>query len=476
MLAGQAEPGSLGRPFELALDALGLDAVPEATDRLAAVVQAYLDRVGNGPALVIFEDLHWADAESLGVFERLASGTPPGRCSIGSYRSDELSRMLPCGRSARAPRSPPHRASPVARPADRSRRSRTSSRACTDERSLRGPPPCFTARTGGNPFFLEEILSAAGDADPECLATQPLPFTLAEIVRRQLDGLSGDERRVIDAASVLGRGASFDVLAAVTRMTEQEMIGHLRGLVDRGLITEDRPDEFVFRHALVRDAVEDQLLGRERRRLHEAALAALARVGERRHRGAREARAGRGSTTTSSSTSRRRAPPTTSSGARRTKRCASRPTRSPRTPTASRCSRPRRERRGLSVSTTKRSVTLGDGVSVPKRAVTSSRKPRPRTWWRAWCGTSAASTSTTRRSPMSSASPDSFPRVQSGRRRTPRWRRRTCSLIAASSPSSGQTARSKRPSAGTRSRCGRSPWSRRVRLSLDGRVTSKRRW
>ena len=149
------------------------------------------------------------------------------------------------------------------------------------------------ARTGGNPFFLEEILSAAGDADPECLATQPLPFTLAEIVRRQLDGLSGDERRVIDAASVLGRGASFDVLAAVTRMNEQELIGHLRGLVDRGLITEDRPDEFMFRHALVRDAVEDQLLGRERRRLHEAALAALRESGERRHRGACEARARR---------------------------------------------------------------------------------------------------------------------------------------------------------------------------------------
>ncbi len=69
------------------------------------------------------------------------------------------------------------------------------------------------------------------------------------------------------------------MLATVTHMTEQELIGHLRGLVDRGLITEDRPDEFVFRHALVRDAVEDQLLGRERRRLHEAALAALRESG-----------------------------------------------------------------------------------------------------------------------------------------------------------------------------------------------------
>ena len=274
VLAGQAEPGSLGRPFELALDALGLDAVPEADDRLEAVVRASLERVGSGPAVIVFEDLHWADAESLGVFERLASGTPPGTLLIGSYRSDELTRMLPAAdllvRLDR--RRTVHHLS-----LDRL----TVAEVASFLASVYGRPlPSRTAdmlhaRTGGNPFFLEEILSAAGDADPDALATQPLPFTLAEIVRRQLDGLTGDERRVIDAAAVLGRGASFDVLATVTHMTEAELIGHLRELVDRGLITEDRPDEFTFRHALVRDAVEDQLLGRERRRLHEAALAAL---------------------------------------------------------------------------------------------------------------------------------------------------------------------------------------------------------
>jgi DNA-binding CsgD family transcriptional regulator len=278
VLAGQAEPGSLGRPFELALDALGLDAVPDTPDRLAAVVQAYLDRVANGPAVIIFEDLHWADAESLGVFERLASGTPLGAMLIGSYRSDELSRFLPAAdllvRLDR--RRTVHHLW-----LDRLTQPEVAHfLACVFGRPLPSKTTdALHARTGGNPFFLEEILSAAGDAEPEALAVQPLPFTLAEIVRRQLDGLSGDERRVIDAAAVLGRGASFDVLAAVTRMNEQELIGHLRGLVDRGLITEDRPDEFVFRHALVRDAVEDQLLGRERRRLHEAALAALRESG-----------------------------------------------------------------------------------------------------------------------------------------------------------------------------------------------------
>jgi hypothetical protein len=57
--------------------------------------------------------------------------------------------------------------------------------------------------------------------------------------------------------------------------TEDELIGQLRALVERGLLVEADDDEFHFRHALVRDSVLSQLLGRERRRLHEQALAAL---------------------------------------------------------------------------------------------------------------------------------------------------------------------------------------------------------
>ncbi len=197
------------------------------------------------------------------------------------------------------------------------------------------------SRTGGNPFFLEEILSAAGDADPDALATQPLPFTLAEIVRRQLDGLTGDERRVIDAAAVLGRGASFDVLATVTHMTEAELIGHLRELVDRGLITEDRPDEFTFRHALVRDAVEDQLLGRERRRLHEAALAALKGSPGADLAGLAKHAQGAGRFDEFLDLAQEGATYYLERGSSY-QAFDSRPTRSPRTPTASRCSRPRR--------------------------------------------------------------------------------------------------------------------------------------
>ena len=80
---------------------------------------------------------------------------------------------------------------------------------------------------------------------------------------------------MIDAAAVLGSRFPFDVLAALVGVGEDELIPVLRRLVDAGLLVEDEPDVFSFRHALTREAIAGQLLGRERRRLHEKALNAV---------------------------------------------------------------------------------------------------------------------------------------------------------------------------------------------------------
>jgi DNA-binding CsgD family transcriptional regulator len=131
------------------------------------------------------------------------------------------------------------------------------------------------ARTGGNPFFLEEMLAAAREDDPDRLTTQALPWSLGELVRSQLSDLTAEQRQVVEAAAVLGRRVSFDILAVVSGYSEDELIPILRLLVARGLLVEAEADVFMFRHALAREAIESDLLGRERRRLHEAALAAL---------------------------------------------------------------------------------------------------------------------------------------------------------------------------------------------------------
>ena len=71
---------------------------------------------------------------------------------------------------------------------------------------------------------------------------------------------------------MLGRRVDFDVLAEVTGTAEDDLIAHLRTLIEAGLLRERDTDVFEFRHDLTREAVEQRLLGRERRRIHELAL------------------------------------------------------------------------------------------------------------------------------------------------------------------------------------------------------------
>src|SRR5690242_10367289 len=85
VLCGQAEPGSLGRPFELLLSALGgrgdvdaeqlallTDSARTQVERVHAGLRILRDLTARGPAVVVFEDLHWADSESIALFERIA--------------------------------------------------------------------------------------------------------------------------------------------------------------------------------------------------------------------------------------------------------------------------------------------------------------------------------------------------------------------------------------------------------------------
>src|SRR5262245_44076780 len=96
VLAGGAEPGSLGRPYELVRNVLGAP-LPVGDDVGRAAVDAIAERIGERRALVVFEDLHWADAESVAVFEALASARLPAALVLATVRQEELTRRLPAG-------------------------------------------------------------------------------------------------------------------------------------------------------------------------------------------------------------------------------------------------------------------------------------------------------------------------------------------------------------------------------------------
>src|SRR6266508_3899732 len=285
VLVGQADPGALGRPFELLLDAVAeregaaaerlgqlTDPSHSLVERLHIGLEIVRSLTDQGRAVLVFEDLHWADSESIALFERIADLPGGSRVLIGTYRPEELTRR-----------------NPVAELLGRLERRHSISHLRLERFTLAdtsafltaatGSTPSYRAavalhkRTGGNPFFLEELLKAGGDdLDLDKLWQSPLPWSLAEALRQQVDDLDPALRRIVEAAAVLGRKVPFDLLAAVTRVPEDDLIAVLRELVERGLLIELGEDEFGFRHALTREAIADQMLGRQRRRLHELAL------------------------------------------------------------------------------------------------------------------------------------------------------------------------------------------------------------
>jgi DNA-binding CsgD family transcriptional regulator len=292
VLIGHAEPGSLARPYEVLLDAIdvaGGGRVDETLlEALADPGRSPVERlhtglsivgllVGDAPAVLVFEDLHWADSESAALFERIAD-QPGRRLLIGTYRPEEVTSRQPIaallGRMERR-----HAVTHVR--LDRLDEAETAAllAAVTGRTVPYRTAAALHQRTGGNPFFLEELLRGHSAEDLDTLYERPLPWSLAEVLRRQVEDLDPAGRRVVEAAAVLGYRVPFDLLAAVTEAGEDDLIRVLRELVTRGILVESGDDEFSFRHALVREALADQMLGRQRRRLHEAALEALLAAG-----------------------------------------------------------------------------------------------------------------------------------------------------------------------------------------------------
>jgi DNA-binding CsgD family transcriptional regulator len=307
VLIGRAGTGAPGRPYSVLLDALepvvaDWTSIPSALSAredsirlllhpIAPAVDDCVEReygpeeamrgavdlvrfAAPPPAVLIFEDLHGADPESISLFGRLAVTPDLGALLIGTYRPEDLGRGHPLAvlvADLERRRSVAH--------FSLSRLSRSSVgefvSAIYDKPVSWHVADAVHRRTGGNPFFVEELLLATREHDPEQLDTIPLPWNLTEVVLRHLDGLSEEERRVIDAAAVLGSRFPFDVLAAVVAINEDDLIRVLRRLVEVGLLFEDEPDVFSFRHALTQEAIAGQLLGRERRRLHERALTVM---------------------------------------------------------------------------------------------------------------------------------------------------------------------------------------------------------
>jgi DNA-binding CsgD family transcriptional regulator len=274
-----AQPGSMGR----ALDAVAplVHAGTAADDVATAVFDLVAAAVAQGPTVIVVEDLHWIDAASANLVDRIAQQPWPNLVVIATYRPNDLSRGQPGGELVlRLERR--HSVEQVR--LDRLDRAEVGAMVAAISLPSGGQPTsafieALHRRSGGIPFVVEELMRVVGPrAIVSDLLEAELPWSLEEAVRQQVAGLEHGRRRVVEALAVYGRAASFEALLLVTEIEEGELIDALRSLADAGVVVEVSDDQFWFSHALVADAIVHQLLGRERRRLHERCFEAVRRA------------------------------------------------------------------------------------------------------------------------------------------------------------------------------------------------------
>jgi DNA-binding CsgD family transcriptional regulator len=291
--AGRAVPGGASTPYrpltEALLQALRDRSVPDDPDlapwlpALGAIVP-HLGGAGHGDAtpavrgeavlrllrrlarpgamVVVLEDLHWADPDTLAVIEYLADniGCEPLLC-VATCRSEQPSAAMDLVRRMHGRRGATHL--PLGRLDEEHVAGMV--RACVPEA---GADVVARVRHAaeGVPFLVEEVLASPG-----------VPGSFADTVRVRLDGLGGDERRVLQVAAVVGRHFDWRLLPAATGLAASVVTVALERGVGLQLLTVEG-EEFRFRHALTRDAVVAELLPPVRAELADRALAAVERA------------------------------------------------------------------------------------------------------------------------------------------------------------------------------------------------------
>jgi DNA-binding CsgD family transcriptional regulator len=240
--------------------------------RLFELLLGLLERLGEErPAVLVVEDLHWADRSTRDLLAFLHRNLRRGRLLLMlTYRSDELHRRHPLR--------------PFLAELDRDRRVERLELArfgraevAAQLAGIHGAPVAaelatrIHARSGGNAFFVEELAASAAADDGE------LPPSLRDTLLARIELLGEEAQQVLRVAAAAGARVEHELLAEVAGLPEPELLAALREAVSAQVLLADAAEgSYGFRHALVKEAVYAELLPGERTRLHARFAAALA--------------------------------------------------------------------------------------------------------------------------------------------------------------------------------------------------------
>ena len=253
-------PLDLDMPTNTEVDQLGQEF---RRTKLNEVVTKLLSSILGGATLIAIEDAHWMDEASGDLLLQLCREVAGRAWLIGVTRRNEASGFAaPAGEAT------------VSLHLDTLPEEKVVELliAATEESPLRPHEMSILARrSGGNPLFLQELLSATRVAG----TTEGLPDTVEAMVTAQIDQLASTDRRRLRVASVLG--PRFRSALAEQLLDEPATAGAAAWRRLDDFVTQDGAGFYRFRHALMRDAAYEGLAYRRRRDLHRRAGEAIER-------------------------------------------------------------------------------------------------------------------------------------------------------------------------------------------------------
>jgi class 3 adenylate cyclase/tetratricopeptide (TPR) repeat protein len=256
---------------------LKLSPVRRRTRTMQLLVEIITASARAGPALLLVEDLHWADTSTLELLELLIA-TAPKAPLLGIF-------------TARYELDVAWAAAPALRVIELSRFERVEVESIARSVALGKALPSgvlrqIVDRCDGVPLFAEELTRSildSGALREKAVSWETvgpvgveIPVTMDASLTSRIDRL-GPSRATAQLAATIGREFSFQLLGEVSERDEAILRQDIDRLLQAGLAwsAQDEADTFVFKHALVRDAAYDSLLRSVRQRYHSRIAAIL---------------------------------------------------------------------------------------------------------------------------------------------------------------------------------------------------------
>ena len=260
-----------------------LDPAQRRQHTLEAIKQLLLRESQVQPLLLVFENLHWIDAETQAVLDSLIDSLPTARLLLlVNYRPEYQHGWGNKTYYTQLRLDPLPTASAE----------ELLQALLGDDPSLVPLKRLLIERTEGNPFFLEESVRALVETGvlvgergayrlAKSLDSLQVPATVHAVLAARIDRLPPEEKRLLQTAAVIGTEVPFALLQAIGELSEEELrrgLGHLQAaefLYETSLFPEL---EYTFKHALTHEVAYGSLLQERRRALHAGIVAVSERL------------------------------------------------------------------------------------------------------------------------------------------------------------------------------------------------------